>query len=164
MKRGKKRGIGGTFSLSFLDAISCGFGAIVILLVLTKIGEPGALEAAREDLDARIAALRLELESVRGETDTVRRELARKERQLSEEEDRIAQLRAELSRIQGEFAATAETAEVQEILEGRLMAAQQTLTDEMKRLLAEKREQRPDDPTIGGIPVDSEFIIFVIDT
>ena len=38
-----------TFSLSFLDAISCGFGAIVLLLVLTKIGEPVALEQARLD-------------------------------------------------------------------------------------------------------------------
>ena len=38
------------FSLSFLDCICCGFGAIILLLVLTKIGEPRALEQARLDL------------------------------------------------------------------------------------------------------------------
>ena len=35
-----------SFSLSFLDCICCGFGAVILLLVLTKIGEPLALEAA----------------------------------------------------------------------------------------------------------------------
>ena len=28
------------FSLSFLDAICCGFGAVILLLVLTEVGEP----------------------------------------------------------------------------------------------------------------------------
>ena len=31
------------FSLSFLDCICCGFGAIVLLLVLSKIYEPAIL-------------------------------------------------------------------------------------------------------------------------
>jgi hypothetical protein len=39
------------FSLSFLDVICCGFGAIILLLVLTKFGEPLAIEEARRDLD-----------------------------------------------------------------------------------------------------------------
>ena len=30
-------------SLSFLDVISCGFGAIVLLLVIAKVGDPSAL-------------------------------------------------------------------------------------------------------------------------
>ena len=33
-------------SISFLDVISCGFGAIVLLLVIAKVGDPSALEAA----------------------------------------------------------------------------------------------------------------------
>jgi hypothetical protein len=28
------------FSMSFLDVISCGFGAIILLLVLNEVGEP----------------------------------------------------------------------------------------------------------------------------
>ena len=31
-----------TFSMSFLDCICCGFGAIILLLVLNEFGEPTA--------------------------------------------------------------------------------------------------------------------------
>ena len=34
------------FSLSFLDAICCGFGAVILLLVLTEVGEPIVFEKA----------------------------------------------------------------------------------------------------------------------
>ena len=40
--------------LSFLDAVCCGFGAIIMLLVLTKVGEPGAIEHPRPDLPTRV--------------------------------------------------------------------------------------------------------------
>jgi len=152
------------FNLSFLDAICCGFGAIVLLLVLSKMGEPRALEQARRDLEARVAALQEELFEIRGETPILERRLETRRRQLSEEREAIARLRGDLSRIQGEFAATRQLSEVQEILEGRLLAAQQELSEEMKRLLGESYRRPPSDATIGGIPVDSEYIIFVIDT
>jgi len=153
-----------TFSLSFLDAVCCGFGAIVLLLVLTKIGEPRALENARLDLDALIVELEQELFEIRGETDTLERRLVGRERQLSDERTQVARLRGDLERIRGEFAGSQELAEVSEILEGRLLAAHQELTEEMKRLL--DRQYRPPirDTTVGGIPVDSEYVIFVIDT
>ena len=45
------------FSLSFLDCICCGFGAIILLLVLTKIYEPVILEKTNEELAQLIAML-----------------------------------------------------------------------------------------------------------
>ena len=39
------------FSLSFLDCICCGFGAIILLLVLSKIYEPVVVEEAEQDLE-----------------------------------------------------------------------------------------------------------------
>ncbi|MCG8416089.1 MAG: VWA domain-containing protein, partial [Pseudomonadales bacterium] len=45
---------------------------------------------------------------------------------------------------------------------GRLAIARQSLTEEMQRLLA--NVAAPEDNAIGGVPVDSEYIIFVIDT
>ena len=33
------------FSLSFLDCICCGFGAIILLLVLTEVGRPVVVDA-----------------------------------------------------------------------------------------------------------------------
>jgi hypothetical protein len=48
-------------------------------------------------------------------------------------------------------------------LEGKLSVAQQTLSAEMQRLLGQ-RYQRAKDAPVGGIPVDSEYIIFIVDT
>ncbi|MEM6794213.1 MAG: VWA domain-containing protein [Acidobacteriota bacterium] len=167
-----RRGEGGrgrettTFSLSFLDVIACGFGAIVLLLVLTKIGEPRALETAQEDLSGRVAALQEELATIRGDTVVLERRAVARREQVAEETERVARLRGDLSKIRGRYAASRELSEVQEILEGRLLAAQQQLSEEMKRLQAQSDVpyRRPQDAPIGGIPVDSEYIVFVIDT
>ncbi len=152
------------FSLSFLDAICCGFGAIVLLLVLTKIGEPRAIETAREDLDAMVARLEAELYEIRGDTVIFERQLTTREEQLSDERAGVARLRGDLEEIEGEFAAGRQLSEVSEIVEGRLLAAQQELTEEMKRLQDRRSKQPPDETIVGGIPVDSEYIIFIIDT
>ena len=56
----KKRQIE-AFSLSFLDCICCGFGAIILLLVLSKIYEPVVVEEAEENLEQLIALLQEEL-------------------------------------------------------------------------------------------------------
>jgi hypothetical protein len=152
------------FSLSFLDVICCGFGAIILLLVLTKFGEPLAIEEARRDLDRLLIELEAELFEIRGETAILDRRLKSKVQQLSEEKSRIARLRGDLSEIRGEYAASQELSEVQDILEGRMLAAQQELSDEMRRLLEQSQRRREPDALVGGIPVDSEYIIFVVDT
>jgi hypothetical protein len=152
------------FSLSFLDCICCGFGAIILLLVLTKIGEPRALEALRIELEGLVARLQEELYEIRGETNIFNRELVSKEEQVSKERVRIARLRGDLSKIQGEFAASKQLSEVSDIIEGRLLAAHQELTEEMKRVLGRSHRRKPEDATVGGIPVDSEYVIFIIDT
>ena len=153
------------FSLSFLDVICCGFGAIVLLLVLSKMGEPGAIEQSRIDLDALIQRLQEEIFEIRGESAILNRELISRQEQLSKENSKIARLRGDLSRIQGEFSASSQESEVSDIIEGRLVAAQQDLTAEMMRLQEQQKPvRRVDDKLVGGIPVDSEYIIFVIDT
>ncbi|MBT8373155.1 MAG: VWA domain-containing protein, partial [Deltaproteobacteria bacterium] len=68
----------------------------------------------------------------------------------------------DLSKIKGQFATSKQYAEVQNIIEGKLAAALQELTAEMKRLL--KKQPRKVERSVGGIPVDSEYIIFIIDT
>ena len=120
------------FTLSFLDAICCGFGAIVLLLVLTKLGEPIALEAAREDLSGLVARLEAELFEIRGESVVLERQLNSVREQLSDEQLLVARLRGDLQKMRGEYTATSELSEVHDILEGRLLAAQQELSDEMK--------------------------------
>ncbi|HSF19119.1 MAG TPA: VWA domain-containing protein [Vicinamibacteria bacterium] len=164
MRRKRKGGQFENFSLSFLDVICCGFGGIILLLVLTKIGEPRALEAIRSELEGLVAKLQEELFELRGETNVFERDLRTRVEQLSEEREKIARLRGDLSSIQGEFAATEQLSEVNDIVEGRLLAAQQALTEEMQRLLGKSYRRSETDATIGGVPVDSEYIVFIIDT
>ena len=150
--------------LSFLDCICCGFGAIVLLLVLTKIGEPRTLERAREDLDRRVARLEQELREIRSDSATLAGELEGQFERLAREREAVRRLTSELSEIEQRFAASQQEVRVQDVIEGRLLAARQELTEEMRRL-AEPPRRRPLPPSlVGGIPVDSEYIVFVIDT
>ncbi|MCU0597452.1 MAG: hypothetical protein MUC98_18585 [Desulfobacterota bacterium] len=128
-----KRGME-TFSLSFLDCISCGFGALILLFVLSKFGAPVVMEEIREDLEGKILRLEQTLHELRGETEVLNRRLKSKEEQLSEEKRNLARLQGDLSRIEGEFAASRQNSEVQNIIEGKLARALQELTEEMKRL------------------------------
>jgi hypothetical protein len=150
------------FSLSFLDCICCAFGAIILLFVLSKFGEPLVIEQTRTDLDAAVIRLEEEQHDIRGESLVLERELDAKRIQLSEAKKELARLQGDLSSIEGEYAAARDNAEVQNIIEGRMARTLQDLTEEMKRLSA----QRPPQPnaSVGGIPVDSEYIIFIIDT
>jgi hypothetical protein len=79
------------------------------------------------------------------------------------DEVQIAQLQEELVRIRAAVLASADDASVSSELAGRLAQAKQRLTEEMQRLLANYRPN-PDDYVVGGVPVDSEYIIFIIDT
>ena len=150
------------FSISFLDCITCGLGSVVLLLVLSDMRSP-EIEQDREEAQAQLLKLQDELVDIHGQSEILNRDLTAKQEQLSEVKERIARLAGDLSDIRGKYAASKQEADVANQLEGRLASAQQTLTDEMKRLLGQGFRRKRDD-AIGGIPVDSEYIIFIIDT
>jgi hypothetical protein len=150
------------FSLSFLDCICCGFGAIILLLVLSKIYEPVIFEKTEQDLRELIAMLQEELFEIRGETTTLNRELVSARTITTDTRMTLAELQRELDSVQGQYQLLTHDAPELQVDEGELRAARQRLTEEMARLQPNFR-RAPDD-AIGGIPVDSEYIIFVIDT
>jgi hypothetical protein len=113
------------FSVSFLDVICCGFGAVILLLMITKTVQPQIIEASTVNLEGLVVDLQEQVFEIRGETRILNRDLNAKHEQLSEYEERIAILR-------------------------------------MKRLLGSQYQSKNN--LIGGIPVDSEYIIFIIDT
>lgn len=152
-----------TFNVSFLDVMSCGFGAIILLLMITKSSTPTPLEVSETPREGSVLELQRELFDIRGETTVLNRELNAKHEQLSQYEDRIARLRRELSTLNGQYAATQQKSTVDDILEGQLANARQQLTEEMRRLQA-NMDQVQLDSSVGGVPVDSEYIIFLIDT
>jgi hypothetical protein len=65
--------------------------------------------------------------------------------------------------VRGEHHAIQNDHETQTIIENQLAIARQSLSDEVKRLSA-ANIRRPPDSAIGGVPVDSEYIMFIIDT
>jgi hypothetical protein len=152
------------FSLSFLDVVSCGFGAIILLLVISRFSEPTVIEKISVDLSGQVTELEEQLYEIRGQTDILNRELISKQEQLSKEEEKIARLQGELETIRGQFKAAQSDVTVQSRIEAQMESARQKLSQEMKRLQKVSPPEKIPDQTIGGVPVDSEYIIFVIDT
>ena len=160
MAKRRKRDIE-AFSLSFLDCICCGFGAIILLLVLSKIYEPVVVEEAEQDLRQLIALLQEELFQIRGTSTVLDRTLREVREETRATKAQLGELEGDLSKIEGQYKASKEN-EDETVDIGELSAARQRLSAEQKRLTPYYR--RPDEDAVAGIPVDSEYIIFVIDT
>ncbi|MEZ5550126.1 MAG: hypothetical protein R3E82_04500 [Pseudomonadales bacterium] len=159
MKR--RRGIE-EFSVSFLDVICCGFGAIILLLMITKTVEPVLLEKTQIDLEGQVAMRENAIFEIRGQIRELTRQVNDAEGQLDDNLLELAALERELSKILGEFRTTKEMNEESLEQTQKLAAAKQSLSDEMQRLLGVDFRRSTD--LVGGIAVDSEYIIFVIDT
>ncbi len=151
------------FSLSFLDVISCGFGAIILLLVISKISQPVIVQETTIDLRSTLKKLEQELVIARGEIIDSNKQLIQTEQTLNDINTRYEAKAALLTQIQGEYKNTTQMLKTRSIIKQQLSQAQQSLTKEMKRL----QKQQPvinKENTIGGISVNSEYIIFIIDT
>jgi len=153
------------FNLSFLDVISCGFGAIILLLVLTLALEPRTVKRITTDLRDSIEDMDLFRETLAEESQTLERQRVERVARLAEARARFASIEQELSTARNQDTATQRKALEQKRIEDKLKAVRQTLSAETRRLLDQPAYKPPDrNATIGGIPVDSEYIIFIIDT
>ena len=156
----KRRGLE-EIGLSFLDVICCGFGAIILLMMIVKTVELVPLEDP-VDLNGLVLEQKDALHRIQGETQVVKRQVSDEQQQLRRELATLAQIEREINDILGRHRTMSEEAD-KKLEERRLFArAKQSLTDEMERLLG--LDFRRASNTIGGITVDSEYIIFVIDT
>jgi hypothetical protein len=151
-----------SFTVSFLDVASCGFGAMIILLMIVKPSAPVTIEFADVTPEGSVSELQEQLFAIRGETTILNQELNAKQEQISALTERIARLRRDREDIQGRYQTSRQLSDETTDEYGRLALARQTLTVEMQRLLA--NSVAPENNAVGGVPVDSEYIIFVIDT
>jgi len=145
------------FSLSFLDCICCGFGAIILLFVLTMGSKDQAMIEIRETLQ-RILLSRL---STVAEYRSSREELQAK---ASARTAIMAQIR-EQDTLKAMLDDLDQQISYQEAGKQALLVE----IDEMKKNIAalqKKPELKLKDvpPTPVGIPVGSNFLVFVIDT
>jgi len=143
------------FNISFLDVISCGFGAIVLLILLFKPSEtsaPSGLEDSQAILMKVIAA----------ET-----ELTELTQQLEVEKKHLGQEQALGARLaeQAEQSdqALGKGADKKERLEGDITGLEMVQSS-LKRSSISKNTAVRRDQEVGGIPVDSDYVIFIVDT
>jgi hypothetical protein len=146
-------------SVSFLDVISCGFGAIVLLLVIARVGAPSALEEAENQLMGSVKDYQERLFEIRDESVILDERLKSRKKQLSELTERVARLKVKLASVSKQ---SNQLSQSQSREKEQLQLVLQVLSEEMERLLGPDFQRQNE--LVGGIPADSDYIIFVIDT
>ena len=142
---------GDTSGLAFLDVITCGFGAVILLLIIAKPG-PSEVSAVapvppREpnivQVTEAVTRLRAQWEALR--TRDVVRDVTPGNDQVINQAVRVADQRLKALHSQHEG--------LEQVRESLRRATLRIRTPVQTR-----------DPAVGGIPVDSEYVIFIIDT
>ncbi len=158
----KQRRAPDAFSISFLDIITCGFGAVILLLMIAKPGDLPLPDISPEADKEAIRELQVRLFDIRSRSIMLNEELNAKRERLSVYERRVATLQRKLAAVREAALESEQHNAAATIIRQELELALQELTEEMRRLLAQRDEKKSN--YIGGIPVDSEYIIFIIDT
>ncbi len=146
------------FSLSFLDVISCAFGAVVMLILLAKNGEQGEFSqtANLADITQNITSLssaERRVNDLQAQLDNIQAKRRQAESQSASNSDRKTALETEIARAQRTLQELTSKASGLELVLERANRAAISEGD------AEER-----DDEVGGIPVDSDYVIFIIDT
>ena len=91
------------------------------------------------------------------------RQLRERIEELTEEQRRLARLRGDLSTIEGKHKASTDEEEALEKLKSTLTETRSSMIEESRELRQVSRQQVYEQP-VAGVPIDSEYVIFVVDT
>ena len=151
MKREKRRSE--TFNLGFLDVITCGFGAIILLIIIVKpIPVESIIDGKDSEILEQIAELSLEVTDLKNLLSKLSAQELN-ERDVDEADER---LRQQSIQIENQASKLQQVIDENEALEIAL--------ESLKRATIQVQAQPTErDPEVGGIPVDSEYVIFVTD-
>ena len=147
------------FSLSFLDCICCGFGAIILLFVISVGSESRILEGVLQSIESRYRALNLDYSNTLDSNATAENEITRLREELANLERQLAEYEQEASELNTTLASTATSLAELEATEAELTTA---LSPEPKEALPEDAEDLEQVPI--GIPMDRNYLVFIIDT
>jgi hypothetical protein len=145
------------FSLSFLDVISCGFGAVVMLILISKTDIELSTTNA-EDVSALLSSL-ASLESSVTEI----------KQQISEEQSKLEKLleqKKSLHTISTNLDIKLESLEEKNASMSDSIAGLSLVEERLKQasLSTPKKRNNQRDIEVGGIPVDSDYVVFIVDT
>ncbi|MGB0682752.1 MAG: vWA domain-containing protein [Magnetovibrionaceae bacterium] len=144
------------FNLSFLDVISCGFGAVVLLVLISnynQVEEPADTSAATATL-AQVLATEKRVAEKQAEQRALDESLSANALLQDRFRAEAARLSAARARAKAASDQKAQSLEALSLAEEALKRASVTAG----------RKQTPRDTEVGGIPVDSDYVVFVIDT
>ena len=140
------------FSLSFLDIVSCGFGAVILLVLISDFSE--AVTSPRTE------ALLRDILAAQAVADTLQSELADKRREAAAHDTALAQLRAAAEAARRSLkTSTDENQTLDSNLAGLTLVEQS-----IRRAAVQQQTAEESDEEVGGIPVDSDYVIFIVDT
>ncbi len=162
MKKNKRKEVE-IFNLSFLDVISCGFGAIILLLVISKISQPLVVAENTLELNNELSELQAQLIKTQQKIQMAQSRLDSSQEKLSQLSVRLKKSKRLMSTINGEVKDSRQNLQTQKIIKQKMAQAKQKLTEQMRRLQKNKVVINKQN-TIGGISVNSDYIIFIIDT
>ncbi len=146
------------FSLSFLDVITCGFGAVLLLILLAKDGEfEDFFDVSQaQALLQQIAETETRLDRIAAASESLDASVAGNARQIARLETRSGAAAQAVSELDRQL-------DIMDDKNDGLRAALESM-----RLAALRASNAPPPPErddeVGGIPVDSDYIIFIIDT
>jgi len=136
----RKRRSGEIFSMSFLDCMSCGFGAVILFfMIINSRGDINsdqtkALQAETDKLEIEVLEGRKNLALARTSIQKLETEDVEAKDQISIIKALIAELQAELAKYDNDTLAKIEAIE-------KLQSDIKSLEEEVKRLLAMKRDE-----------------------
>ena len=151
----KRRSSGEIFGLAFLDVIACGFGAIVLLLLISRPALIEAGDEARASVDASV------LEETADLVSRLRARWEALQAGLAQEWERPAVVRGEDPALEEAIRLAGERLKQLRRDNRGLERVEESLRRATLRTPAPATER---DPEVGGIPVDSEYVIFILDT
>jgi len=143
------------FSLSFLDIISCAFGAVVMLILLAKNGDDGEFNDVSQiaSMITAVTKAQSSVSNLQGALSNKQEQLKQAQASSSSNADKAEALVAEIARAKNN---------VQQLTDQASGLKEVEVEQQRAAINAGKSTSRADE--VGGIPVDSDYVIFIVDT
>ena len=142
------------FTLSFLDVISCGFGAVVLLVLLSKSTVIGGI--IQTDRLSDLLRTLIQVETVNSTLESQSQNLSQK---MTEQTSREIELQKAIEKAQQTLA---EIQSKNASLDKELAAFQKILKLPSATISADTDVK--EEIYAGGIPVDANYVVFIVDT
>ena len=143
------------FSLSFLDVVSCGFGAVILLVLISDFSE-----AVTPQLQARTEALLRAILGAEAEADDLRADLSDRQAEAAARAAALAKLRAAAEAARQ----SVRTSKDENLVLDNNLAGLTLVEQSVKRAAVQQETAQESDEEVGGIPVDSDYVVFIVDT